>query len=239
MGLGHQSVMFSLGSSNCILAFVLVLCGTLIGQKESSDGQLQTKSHHCPTWTYFNNCQCGTPVHNIISCVTDGNISEVDVLFRFCMTQNKEHTKVVVGPYPYNNDVKSYHDTTYVPLPSNISELDTAMCGGTGRSGQLCGKCVEGYSPPVYSYYLECVKCTAGTNNWTKYLAVSLLPTTAFFIGALVFWFRATSPFLNGYILLWQTVTSPPMQRLIMYSGLSNNLRGISLLSYIYYIWVP
>ena len=34
--------------------FVLVLSGALLGQKESSDGQLQTESHHCPTWTHFN-----------------------------------------------------------------------------------------------------------------------------------------------------------------------------------------
>ena len=137
------------------------------------------------------------------------------------MTQNKERTKIVVGLCPYNNF--AYNDTIYDSLPSNISELDSEMCGGTGRTGQLCGQCVDGHSPPVYSYYPQCVNCTSGTNNWPKYLAVSLLPTTAFFIGVLVFRLRATSPLLNGYILVCQIVTSPPVLRLIAYNIRANN----------------
>ena len=135
-----------------------------------------------------------TSVHNIVSCFKDGNTSEVEVLFRFCVTQNKEHTKVVVAPCPYNNKA-SYHNTTYFSLPSNVTELDTIMCGSNGRTGQLCGQCMESHSPPVYSYHQQCINCTTGTNNLAKYLAVSLLPTTAFFVGALVFRFRATSHF--------------------------------------------
>ena len=113
LGLGGVSqIMFSLCNSYCMLFFVLVLSGALLGQKESSDSQLQTESHHCPTWTYFNSdthsCQCGDPVYRIISCSTeDGNVSDVGVLFRFCMTQNKERTKIVVGPCPYNNNIKT------------------------------------------------------------------------------------------------------------------------------------
>ena len=216
--------MFSPCNSYCMLVFVLVLCGALLGQEESSDGQLQTESYRCPTWTHFNNdthsCQCGDAIHSIILCsMEDGNLSDIGVLYRFCMTQNKERTKIVVGPCPYNNEVKEYHeDTNYASLPSNVTELDTVMCGGTARTGQLCGGCVEGHSPPVYSYYPQCVNCTADTNNWAKYLVVSLLPTTAFFIAALVFRFRATSPLLNGYILFCQIVTSPPIQRLVAYS---------------------
>ena len=216
--------MFSPCNSYCMLVFVLVLSGALLGQEESSDGQLQTESHRCPTWTHFNNethsCQCGDAIHSIILCsMEDGNLSDIGVLYRFCMTQNKERTKIVVGPCPYNNRVEDYHHVTvYASLPSNVTELDTAMCGGTSRNGQLCGGCVDGYSPPVYSYYPQCVNCTAGTNNLAKYLAVSLLPTTAFFIAALVFRFRATSPLLNGYILFCQIVTSPPIQRLLAYS---------------------
>ena len=230
-------VMFSLVNSYCILASVLVLCGALLGQKKSNDGQQQTEIHRCPTWTYFDNathnCQCSTSVHNIVSCFKDGNTSEVEVLFRFCVTQNKEHTKVVVGPCPYNTKA-SYHNTTYLSLPSDVTELDTVMCGSNGRTGQLCGQCMERHSPPVYSYHPQCINCTTGTNNLAKYLAVSLLPTTAFFVGALVFRFRATSPLLNGYILFCQIMTSPPILRMVVYKGISNTY-GIVIMSYIYY----
>ena len=174
------------------------------------------------TIAYFNSdahsCQCGANVYRIILCSTeDGNVSDVAVLFRFCMTQNKELTKIVIGPCPYNNVRSYYNDITYISLPSNVTELNRTMCGRIARTSHLCGACMEGHSPPVYSYYPQCVNCTAGTNNWPKYLAVSLLPTTAFFIGALVFRFRATSPLLNGYILFCQIGTSPPILRLLAY----------------------
>ena len=234
--------MFSICSTNWRLVFVLVLCGALLGQEESRDGQLQTETQHCPTWTYFNNkthnCQCGKSVYHIISCVTYGNTSEVKLLTRFCMTQNEKHTKVLVAPCPYNNPKLLYDPLThtlnlYISLPNNLTELDKATCGLTSRTGQLCGQCVEGHSPPVYSYYPQCVNCTTGTNNWPKYLAVSLLPTTAFFIGVLVLRFRATSPHLNGYILLCQIITSPPIMRLVVYAD--RNKIYVKTLLHIYF----
>ena len=216
--------MFKLGNRNCLLIIVLLLCGTVLAKKESSNGQLQP-AENCPTWTYFSNatqsCQCGDNdnIHQMTSCVKDVNSSKVGVFYRFCMTQNNEKTKVVVGACPYNKGGDGYESiSAYHSLPSNVTELDRAMCG-LGRTGQLCGQCMEGHSPPVYSYYPQCVNCTADTNNWAKYLAVSLLPATAFFTGALVFRFRATSPLLNGYILACQIGTSPPVLRLLAYSA--------------------
>ena len=211
-------------TNSCRLAFVLLLCGIVLGQKEPRIAQLQPEHHDCPTWTYFDNetqsCKCGPAVHKIIICsIIDGNISEVGVLLRFCMTQNKEKTKVVVGPCPYYNIIAQVQEDVFcnifIPVPSDVAKLDKGMCGYTSRTGQLCGQCEEGHSPPVYSYYPQCVNCTAGTNNWPKYMAVSLLPTTVFLIGVLVFRFRATSPLLNGYILVCQIIASPPLQRLI------------------------
>ena len=79
--------------------------------------------------------------------------------------------------------------------------------------GQFCGQCYQSYSHPAYSYSLYCVKCPVGTDNWGKYLAVSLLPLTAFFLAVLVLRFRATSPQLNGYILICQLITSPLVLR--------------------------
>ena len=96
---------------------------------------------------------------------------------------------------------------------------------------------MDGYSPPVYSYYPHCVNCTSGTNNWPKYLAVSLLPTTVFFLGILTLRLRATSPLLNGYIMLCQIITAPPIQRLIAYSiyaGHYKNTQAVKM-SFIYF----
>ena len=70
---------------------------------------------------------------------------------------------------------------------------------------------MNGTSPPVYSYFPQCVKCS--TSNWAKYLTVSLLPTTVFFLGAVALRLRATAPHMNGFILFCQILTSPPILR--------------------------
>ena len=145
------------------------------------------------------------------------------------MTQNNEQTKVVVGACPYNRGGGRYQSVKpYRFLPRNVTELERDMCGLSARTGQLCGQCMEDCSLPVYSYYPQCVNCTGGTNNWAKYLAVSLLPTTAFFTGALVFRFRAMSPLLNGYILACQILTSPPIQRLVAFKEYDRNYHNVN-----------
>ena len=199
---------------------MLLLCGTLLAMDDGQrpdNGQLQPQSHNCSTWTYFDNvthsCVCGA-------------------IIRFCMTQNKEQTKVVVGPCPYNE--REHKGSQYIPVPSDATKLDGTVCGYTYRTGQMCGQCVNGYSPPVYSYYPQCVNCTSGTNNWAMYLAVSLLPTTAFFICALVFRFRATSPLLNGYILFCQLLMSPPGLRLVAYYNYERQSKLVTIICDIY-----
>ena len=100
----------------------------------------------------------------------------------------------------------------YFPIAVNsTSQLNEFMCRRYNRQGQLCGSCVPGYTPPVYSYYLSCVNCT--TSNWAKYTAVSLLPLTAFFVFVVTFRLSGTSPKLNGFILCIQILSSPPNMR--------------------------
>ena len=112
-------------------------------------------------------CECSNEILNVVHCTKiDGSPTEfsVSVLYRYCMTANKDHTKAVVGACPFN-DPRVHYESNYKPIPSNLSDLDKAVCKfkSTGRTGQLCGKCVDGYSPPVYSYYPHCVNCTSGT----------------------------------------------------------------------------
>ena len=85
--------------------------------------------HNCPPWMYFSNatqsCQCGPTLHRVILCIKDGNSSQVVVFFRFCMTQNNEQTKVVVGACPYNRGSGRYESLgRYRFLPTNVTELD-------------------------------------------------------------------------------------------------------------------
>ena len=204
------------------LILLVVFSGVSLGQKEPNDHYVNST---CPTWTIYdsstNSCECGSNIHRIVSCIlVDGcpKKFEISVIRGFCMTLNEDQTKTVVGscfsvPDPYKEP-----RTTHV-VPNDTSQLDTDVCGYKQRTGQLCGQCVNGTSPPVYSYYPQCVDCPAGTNNWAKYLAVSVLPTTLFFVGVVVIKFRATSPLMSGYIMLCQIVASPSILRRVQESA--------------------
>ena len=158
-------------------------------------------------------CTCAVGfMGHLLYCSQSAKRIEAGVLVGFCLTWNTQKTKVVVGSCPFNIIIHPQFGS-YTPVPNDLSQLDVAVCNYTHRTGQLCGQCENGTSPPVYSYYPQCVDCPAGTNNWAKYLAVSLLPTTLFFLGAVLFRLRATSPNMNGFILLCQIISSPPILR--------------------------
>ena len=202
------------------LTLLFVLLTVALSQQVETKLQ-QPHNFSCQVWTQYNQktgCECSNGIFKVVQCAkiygspTEFNIG---VLYGYCMTANKDHTKAVVGACPFNERYNLTIHPEYKPLPRNlcIADLDNAICGFSKRTGQLCGQCVEGHSPPVYSYYPQCVNCTSGTNNWPKYLAVSLLPTTVFFLGVLTFRLRATSPQMHGYILMCQILTSPMVLR--------------------------
>ena len=202
---------------------ILLLCGKVLPQQ--TDPLLQKWSSNCQYWSYYNRetntCDCGSNLFSIVSCkATEGANTEVDVsvIYGYCITLNNNMDKAVVGACPYH-----YKQCTppcnYLKVSRNLS---SDFCQHSNRRDQLCGNCVGGYSPPVYSYYSECVRCSKGTNNWPKYLAASLLPTTAFLFVLTIIRFRATSPQLTGYVLVCQIMTSPILFRIVVPSYEAN-----------------
>ena len=205
-----------------IILFALVCCVKLTLQQEEKS---HAKISNCQYWSHYNNvtntCDCGSSIHKIVKCkAKEGANTEVNVSvnYGYCFTLNKNSKEAIVGACSYN-----YLDCcTHITGSKNLSKV---FCKKNNRTGQLCGQCVDGYSPPVYSYYAECVRCTPGTNNWPKYLAVALLPNTVFFIFILLFRFKATSPTLTGYILICQIIASPIVLRIIF--PLTNTTQSI------------
>ena len=110
---------------------------------------------------------------------------------------------------------QSFERTSY-PLPCNISQLNEYMCAGLNREGQLCGRCVKGFAPPVYSYSLSCVNCTDYHLNWLKYIGVAFGPLTLFCLFICLFHINATSPYLHGFVFFCQILSSPTILRLLL-----------------------
>ena len=131
------------------------------------------------------------------------------------MTYN-ESTGPVVGTYFHNCKNSTVNpllkDELYHLLASDVTELDKYMCGHLNREGQLCEKCKENYSIPVYSYDLKCVQCSTSPFNWVKYILAAFLPLTLFFVLVLSCRLSATSPKL----LISQTLAIGPNVRVVL-----------------------
>ena len=211
----HSKTMRTLSNLFLLTIIAVGLC------REEHHHRLHKEISDCSalTWNQYNEagyCECGAKVYHIVYCTkTEIYGLQVSVLDGFCLTQNTMMTETVVGACSFNFKVAHNNSryTVYTPLPNKSSALDNFMCGNANRAGQMCGQCRSNTSPPVYSYHLNCVECPNGTNNWGKYLVISLLPTTLLYIGVITFKFRATSPYLNGYLMFAQIATSPIILR--------------------------
>ena len=177
----------------------------------------QTNEMLCPPWYYWNNesgyCAGGFVFNSEI--YFEGWTHQTWLQTLYCMTTSHENTTDrtdVRGSclFSFANHLQG----TFYPLPCNISRLNEYMCAGLNREGQLCGKCVKGFGPPVFSYSLSCVNCTDYHLNWLKYIGVAFGPLTVFCIIICVFHINATSPFLHGFVFFCQIFTMPTLMKL-------------------------
>ena len=128
-------------------------------------------------------------------------------------------TGPVVGACFYNCDSAVnplLKDDLYHLLPSDITELNNYMCRHLNREGQLCGKCIEGYSTPVYSYDLKCVQSSTSFFNWVKYILAAFLPLTVFFVLVVCCRLSVTSPKLLAFLFISQIVAIGPNVRVVL-----------------------
>ena len=169
----------------------------------------------CPTWfipDYSSNgtCRCGDDIHDAVKC--NNSTKQVSVLDCYCMTYNKA-TGPVVGSCLYKCIL---NDDLYHLVPSDITQLNSNMCGYLNRGGQLCGKCKENYSIPVYSYEMKCVQCSTSPFNWIKYILAAFLPLTVFFVLVLSCRLSATSPKMFAFVFLSQTAAVGANVRILL-----------------------
>ena len=186
--------------------------------KEFADGsdEVVVIKDDCPTWMYHGSnisgrCICGDDHHHAIKC--EREINQVYILDCYMMTYDEEKGEEVLG-----SSVYGYYGMTYKiyhPLPRNKTLLNEAMCGPYNRKGRLCGECKDGYSPLVYSYNINCSKCSEDDSrkNIIKFVAVALIPLTVFYLIVVIFNFNANSPKMQGFILYAQSISTPSSMR--------------------------
>ena len=158
----------------------------------------------CPTWMHYSNetsqCVCGSQHHGMVKC--NATLNQTYILDCHRMTYDEEKQQVIAGLSFYGCMNQAQPNEIYHLVPGNRSEINEAMCGQFKRDGRLCGACVDGYSPLVYSYELYCKLCSDHESmfNWAKYIAVAFIPLTGFYIFVVLFKFNVNSPPLQAFV---------------------------------------
>ena len=164
---------------------------------------------NCYPWMFHNTtsgaCECGDIPNQALLC--DPTIPRTSILDCYCMTYNAEQNVTELGRCLLGCGHEI--DALYNELPEDAADLNSYVCGKAKRDSTLCGKCMPGYSPLVYSYDMNCMNCTGLTYNWIKYIAVAYIPLTIFFFLVVIFRFSGTSPLVRGFITICQGLVSP------------------------------
>ena len=150
----------------------------------------------CPLCYYYNDTQ---------QCERQNVLEITD---RICITFSGEKGFYYTGICPFSHKGKRI-DRMHSELPCDPDKLNDMMCGPYNRKGLLCGRCVDGYGPPVYSYDLKCADCSKLSTGYavTLYLLIDFIPVALFFICMVIFRLNITSGPLLGYVVFCQIFT--------------------------------
>ena len=83
------------------------------------------------------------------------------------------------------------------------------MCGPYNRKGLLCGECIDGYGPGVYTLDRKCFDCSKFSTGSTicLYLLVEFVPILLFFLFVTIFRLDLTSGPMLGYVIFCQIIS--------------------------------
>ena len=180
---------------------IVILLVTVVGNTEQVGD--------CPPWFKWVNatwpnttvkyCACSsTSLDFYIKC--DQRQQQSSLRLASCAFYDSKTDDVVVAACPFLFPKHAIKNNV-IPLPQEVSELNTYICGNLSREVKwpLCGKCVNGTGPSIYSIGNECVPCSQV--NVVYYLLLQYLPTTVIVLVVVVFRLNVTSSPMAHYVL--------------------------------------
>ena len=160
----------------------------------------------CPPWFKWVNtsescgyCACGKGLPWDVLC--DQEKQESSIRLGYCMFYDSAE-KEVTGALCMSLFPKcTINDEYLIPLPPNVSDLNTFVCGSLNREvkGPLCGKCTGDTGPSIYSVGNQCVPCSPV--NVVYYLLLQYLPSTILFLVVILFRWNVTAAPMAHYVL--------------------------------------
>ena len=205
-------------------AAVLVLLLTAAGRIEPAS-EPASKVKQCPPWTEGSlqedverDCVCGASIEGVIQC--DNSTKQIVVLIGWCVTQystgsggntrdkgrqRSNYTSFVAGFCPYLPRLNIPNRASFI-LPRDPAELDQTLCSHYHRTGLLCGECISGYGPSVYSFDLHCSNCSEMSTLAAAalYLVLETVPITSLFLVLMVLQVNIMCGPMLGYVIFCQ-----------------------------------
>ena len=214
----------------------LVLVAAFTASVGSGELHTQADDSGCPPWTYRPNstspCQCGSSLQGTIEC----NITTcvLSLPMYVCVTYDPITNESVAGHCLYS--LSAHLGLHVYQLPMTRDNFTDLTCGVWKREGPLCSKCISKHGIPLYSYNLNCVKCSSSfqIKEVFKFLAVSLIPSTALCIVVAILHLNALHPPWSAFVLVAQVMSTPVMlQSMLNYVNVRHKsiLYRISLIS--------
>ena len=108
------------------------------------------------------------------------------------------------------SDPRLFQDGEFIRLPQNPNETDSRLCKPLNRTGLLCGRCIDQFSPAVNSKYFQCVHCKSDRQyySWLLYILSEFVPITVLLIIVILFNVSVTSGPGNAFIFFAQVISS-------------------------------
>ena len=177
-------------------------------------------------------CECKSGFHGNVMC----NGADVALLRNgyWIGKLDEDDSEYVVGYTSYFTTSTDFSATMLLKHNYSDSALNDLICGPLNRKGILCGRCKDGYIPPIHGYTLnKCIKkCDSKEGySWIPVLLYNLLPVTIFLIVVLIFNVSATSGAMNFFVFFAQVITQSFSTDA---SGSIEIPEGLKVLSYLY-----
>ena len=188
---------------------------TKVGLKEAIFS-IEVKLNECPPFFKYTSrlkaCTCAGNISSEYSHIRECNYTEFvsDVIHGFWIGYNgsEKASNFMYGHCPDNYCYVGKENERYHTLPSNNKDVDEFVCGGSKRTGILCGKCLDGFSALYHSNSLSCGSNKTCKYGWFLYILSEIVPLIVLFIVVMVFNINFTSGYLNGFLLYAQVFDS-------------------------------
>ena len=160
----------------------------------------------CPAWylEVGGQCECNDETIMFVVLCNQGEKS-IGIHMGSCVTFDYDRQFMVYAKCPYLYSTNTTN-RLYSSLPSDPTQIDEAICGLYNRQGLLCGNCIKGFGPAVYSTNLHCANCSDISMGYaiSLFLFIKLVPITILCFFIVIFHFNITQGPLLGYIIFFQ-----------------------------------